>query len=129
MIPVIHNNGHNRTEWVKRGTLNAFCLQYLIIFWRQCVDAANIIIDQPDIHTLFAFSLKHFHDAVKHRSHIYNKILQENKMFCLFQLRKHIREHLFPTAVVFCGRIMIKWESCPVIDILGLTANRDVLPL
>ena len=127
MIPVIHNNGHNRTEWVKRGTLNAFCLQYLIIFWRQCIDAADIVINQPDIHTLFAFLLKYLHDAVKHHSLIYDKIFQKNKMFCLFQICKHIREHLFSTAVIFCGRIMIKRKSCPVIDISGLTINRKIL--
>ena len=69
------------------------------------------------------------HDAVKHHSLIYDKIFQKNKMFCFFQLCKHIWEHLFSTAVIFCGRIMIKRKSCPVIDISGLTINRKILSL
>jgi len=84
VISVIHHNRHDRTEWIKCCAFDSFFLKLLIILRWKRIDAANIIIDQSDIHTLFAFAFQHIYDAVEHSSLIYNEIFQKNKMLCLF---------------------------------------------
>ncbi len=117
MVPVVIDQGEEGLHGVECHDPDAVRLQIPLNVPGDVMDAADVIVDQTDIHAGSGLFLQNGIDGVPEFSSRYNEILQKDEVFRMFQVFQHIPEHGIPHRIVAGGGVIPGRESGPAVEI------------